>query len=318
MTTTRRSLIAAGLGAAVLAATATGMPAAAAPAPAAAASSVYAAVTKANGREYLRLIDTRSGRVTATLASVKPPAEGYFKDIDLAPDGSVHAVTHDATLPDSYRTRLRRYTTKGAVALQPYILTVKVAPNGKTLATTSLSPDGDGDGYGLETLRISSLKGIKLRDLMTSKAPVWKKGTPYAGSPTINAGGTSVLGWLPGGNLAVDWGCCDSGASWIASSTRTNQSTTLPPRRTLMGTFGTTIIGYKGASVLQLHRDDDYQPLIRWGTATSYTGKIVGRPGSVDWARLDAVARKYGATPIRISPKTYPYRGAGSVVQASL
>lgn len=343
---TRRALLAAALGAATVAATALTAIAAPtptapqgtttkvtalkatvpaplrSPAPAAAATpSVYAAVTAANGREYLRLVETSTGRVTATLASVKAPRGGYFGDIDLAPDGSVYAVTHDSSLPNSYQTRLRRYTTKGSTALQPYILTVKVAPDGKTLATTAMSPDGDGDGYGLESLRISRLNGTKLRDLMTSKFGVWAKGTPNVtpGSPAVSAGGTRVLGWLPGGNLAVDWGCCDSGASWIVSSTRANQSSTLPPRRsTLKGTFGTTIIGYKGASVLQLHSDDNYRPLIRWGTAKNYRGQIVARPNSVDWDRLDALARKHGATPLRPSPKTYPYRGAGKVLQASL
>lgn len=327
----QRALIAAGLGALAVATSAlTGSAAPMGSAPvatpgtppvkAASQPKVYAAVTATGGREYLRLIDTRSGRVTATLASVKAPATGYFHDIDLAPDGSVYAVTHDSSLPDSYRTRLRRYTAKGAQALQPYILTVKVAPDGKTLATTALSPDGDGDGFGLEALRVSNLKGIKIRDLMTWKVGVWPKGTPNVtpGSPAINAGGTRVLGWLSAGSIAVDWGCCDSGASWITSTTRANQGSRFPARRALKGTFGTTIIGSKGASVLQVHMDDDYQPVVRWGTAKNYLGKVVGRPGRVDWDGLDALARKYGATPLRPSPKTFPYRGAGKVLQASL
>lgn len=321
MRTMRRVLFAAGTAAVALAAAAVSGGATPNPTPvgtAAAASRVYAAVTKSNGREYLRLVDTKTGRVTATLASVKPPPFGYFKDIDLAPDGSVYAVTHDGSLPSSYQTRLRRYTTKGSTPLQQYILTVKVAPDGKTLATTALSPDGDGDGYGLESLRISSLKGTKMRDLMTDKVGVWPKGSPYAGHPAVSAGGTRVLGWLPGGNLAVDWGCCDGGGSWISSSTRKNQSTSMPPNRMLRGTFGTTIIGYKGASVLQLQMDEDHRPVVRWGTAKNYQGKIVARPGSVDWNRVEALARKHGATPLRPSPKTFPYRGAGSVLQASL
>lgn len=328
---TRRALLATGLGVATLAATAltgSATPAGAEPAtvapttPAlrtATAPAVYAAVTAGGGREYLRLVDTRTGRVTATLASAKAPARGYFLDIDLAPDGSVYAVTHDASLHPSYQTRLRRYTTKGAQALQPYILTVKVAPDGKTLATTALSPDGDGDGFGLEALRVSNLKGIKIRDLMTQKVGVWKKGTPNVtpGSPALNAGGTRVLGWLPGGNIAVDWGCCDSGASWVVSSTRANQSSAIPPRRALSGTWGTTIVGYKGASVLQLHMDDDYRTLVRWGTTKNYYGKVVGRPATIDWNLKNDLARKYGATPLRPSPKTFPYRGPGKVLQAS-
>ena len=50
--------------------------------------------------------------------------------------------------------------------------TVHLQQDGKTLATTALSPDGDGDGFGLEALRVSNLKGIKIRDLMTQKVGV--------------------------------------------------------------------------------------------------------------------------------------------------
>lgn len=336
MTSTRLALVLAGVTGAVLAPTA--LPAAtAAPGPAAPAAAtttarstaataataskppkVYAVVAEANGREYLRLVNPASGRVTATLASVKAPREGYFKDIDLAPDGSVYASTYDSSLPEAYRTRLRRYTTKGVQNLQPYILSVKVAPNGKTLATTALSPDGDRDGYALEALRISTLKGTKVRDLMTHKVPVWKKPSPYAGHPAVNAGGSYVAGWLPKGNLAVGTGCCDSGWSWIASSTRANQSKTIPPRHALVGTFGTRVIGYKGNSVLQVWNDDDYVAWARWGTARNYKGKIAGRAGANSFLRDDAVARRYGATPLNISPTTFPYKGNGTVKLASL
>lgn len=288
---------------------------------AASASKVYAAVAKAGGREYLRLVDTRSGRVTKTLGSGKVTVFGhYFYDIDLAPDGSVYAVTADSSLKNSYQTRLRRYTGKGVQNLQPYITTVKVAPDGRSLATTALSPDGDGDGYALEALRTATLKGVKVRDLMTWKVPVWGKGTFSPGSPVVNAGGTRVLGWLPGSRLAVDWSCCDSGSSWIVPTNRKNQATTLPPRniRTLEGTAGTTIIGYKGRSVLQIQSDDDHIGRVRWGTSTNYLGKIVGNAGENFYDRGYEIARKYGATPLRISPRTYPYKGAGTVTQASL
>lgn len=293
-----------------------------APATGATKTAVYAAVTRSGGRDYLRLVSQSTGTIVATLASGKHDPysyQGYFSDIDLARDGSVYAIAPDTSLPTSYQTRLMRYTTKGATKLQPYIRSVKESPDGKRLATTALSPDGDGDGYGLEALRISNAQGIKVKDLMTSKVPVWKN----SGSPAVNAGGSRVLGWLPNTNLAVETGCCDSGWAWVASSTKTaavGRGSLRPRGKSLQGTFGTTIIGYRGNSVLgvQMDHNEPRPYTLRWGTARNYEGKVAARLSRYDRLATAELARKHGATPLGISPKTYPYRGPGVVVRASL
>ncbi len=113
----------------------------------------YAAITANGSTHYLRLVSKSTGKVLATLGSGRTESPGfpqsYFSSVDLARDGSVYAVAPDRTLHPSYQWSLYRYTTKGVTKLQPFIASAQESPDGKRLATTVISPDGDGDGFGL-------------------------------------------------------------------------------------------------------------------------------------------------------------------------
>lgn len=282
----------------------------------------YAAITATGSTHYLRLVSKSTGKVLATLGSGRTESPGYapsfFSSVDLARDGSVYAVVPDRSAHPSYQAVLYRYTTKGATKLQPYVTSAKESPDGKTLATTVMSPDGDGDGYGLVALRIADKNGKAIKTLVSSKFPVQKGGWPF-----VNLGGGRVEGWLPGGNLAMSDGCCDSGWAWVASATRPSTAQrggTLQPRSgVLSGNFGTTIIGYKGAQALAVQwGNESMASRARWMTKAGPTGKVVRTFKGSSPSVMDSLNKAAGATPLQVSPKRFPYRGPGKVVGAYL
>lgn len=281
----------------------------------------YAAITANGSTHYLRLVSKSTGKVLATLGSGRTESPGfpqsYFSSVDLARDGSVYAVAPDRTLHPSYQWSLYRYTTKGVTKLQPFIASAQESPDGKRLATTVISPDGDGDGFGLLALRIADKKGKGTQTLMSAKLAVWKDG-----SPAIGPGAPEVVGWLPNGDLAMSNGCCDGGWAWVASSTRptpTSQGWLVPRRGSLRGNWGTTIIGYKGAQALGVQWDNESgTSRARWMTKTGPTGKFVRTVKAAPLNAAETLNKGAGATPLQVSPRRFPYRGPGKVVGAYL
>lgn len=283
-------------------------------------STVYAAVASSGTRRTLQLVSRRTGKVVKVLASGRASDwQEPFRDVDVASDGSVWAVVVDRRLPGQYGTVLVRYDAAGAHRVLPYATSVRVSPSARTVAVTVLSPDGDGDGRGLEAVRVIRRDGRLVKTLVAQPFPVGSDGSPQA-----EVGGMNVAGWVSEAQLAVGSGCCDSGGVSIVSATA-------PTRRpvTFWGNGGTRAIGVRGSAVLvQRPREagngntvpfhlvalDGY-----WVSRARPAGvRVIAIPGEdLDPSRyVDAMNRRAGATPWVVGAKRFPYRGTGRVVAA--
>ncbi len=287
----------------------------------------YVAIVKQGNRRHLRVVSRSTGKVLRHVATATKTDEFIepFADADLAADGSVWAVVADTKLPEYYQSRLVRYVGSRAERSLPYVTSVRLSPDEKRMAITVLSPDGDGDGYGLSALRLANLRGKVTSTLATTKLPVDRK----QGYPLIETGSLTVRGWMGANDLVVTTGCCDEGSVSIVSTLKPTRQQTWP---TFTGTGDTTALGVKGSNLL---------------VATSRVVEVKGSPHTFTRAGIDAfwmtkrkpagtlfthirgsnlavadhtdsLVKKAGATPLEISTKRFPYKGTGSVLRALL
>lgn len=291
------------------------------------APGLYAAVTSRGSTRSLHLVDRRTGRVQRTVATV--PASDIvepFADVDVAPDGSVWAVVRTvrqgAYLP--YATVLKHYVGRRSVDVLRYATSVRLSPDGRQLAVTVLSPDGDGDGKGSESLRIVTTSGKVLRTLSTLKFPV-----DAQGNPTLEVGGQHVSGWLTPRTLIVGNGCCDSGSVSLVPAGKASAPNTWP---TYDGDGSTQAIGTIGTGTVligaRLEVGDGVKvPIQTVGvqaltmTATRPRGRqlFIVRDDRGDLgAHVDAFVARAKAAPLVIGTKRFPYKGSGRVVAAYL
>ena len=202
----------------------------------------------------------------------------------------------------------------GAFLSQPWVAEGQVAcpvRNGCT-GTSTVPAYGQiliGTATGIYAPRATSTLGISTSDLIEGTGLFWTNARFDArlAATTSLPNLSTLLGLTSIGTIGTGvWQGTPIGDAYLVKS------------GDWTGTFGTRIIGYKGASVLQAWNDDDYTAWARWGTARNYNGKLAGRLGNAPYRRYDALARRYGATPLTISPTTYPYTGGGTVEMASL
>ena len=308
-----------------------GAPASAAASSSAGASSsdrgLYAAVVARGATHTLVVADQRTGTVVRTLATAQATdIQEPFEDVDLAPDGSVWAVVRATAkgryLP--YASSLKHYVGRKAVTVLPYVTSVRLSPNGRQLAITVLSPDGNKDGKGTQALRIATTSGTVLRTLSTVSFPVDKDG-----NPTVEIGGQRVAGWLTDRTLVVGDGCCDSGSVSLVSALAPSKATRWP---TFSGTGSTRAIGTIGSgTVLVADRldigDGVKVPFQTVGvravtmTAARPRGRQVQavRDPDADVTRyIDRFVARAKAKPLAIGPKRFPYKGTGTVRAAYL
>ncbi len=119
-----------------------------------------------------------------------------------------------------------------------YVTSVRPSPDGKTLAYTIVSPDGDGDGRGLEALRVRNVAAGQTKTLARWAFRV----NPDDGSPEAETGGLQVKGWLDGGQLVVRKGCCDDGQIAIVSAKTPSNMNRWPPEPLLAETGVTPFV----------------------------------------------------------------------------
>lgn len=308
-------------------ASAASLPTAPAQAAATQAAGVYAAVVARGSTHTLTLVNRSTGKVVRTLASARAyDWQQPFAYVDVAPDGSVWAVVRK-TSPNTYlpyASTLVHYTGGKAVNVLPYVTSVRLSPNGKQLAITVLSPDGNKDGKGTQALRIATPSGKVLRTLSATQFPVDKNG-----DPTVEVGGLRVSGWLNPSTLIVGDGCCDGGSVALASASRPSPATKWP---TLFGDGSTRAIGTIGDKTVLVARnrwkgDGQKVPLSVVGveavtmSAARPRGSVVAyfpdENPSQD-AYVDRFVARAKAKPLAIGTKRYPYKGTGKVVAAYL
>lgn len=283
----------------------------------------YVAVVAEGSKRQLRLVSTSTGRVLRNLGWVRRTAdEEPFLDVDLASDGSVWVVRRDSSLAPAYQYRLWRYTGKQAIKSLPYVTSVRVSPDSTRAAVSMLSPDANKDGKGTSALRIVTMRGQIVRTLAQTTFPVNKEGLP-----TVQIGGLGVAGWLNRAELIVRDGCCDSGSVAIAGADRPSRMSGWP---TFSGDGSTTAIGTNttGTAVLVARNlqtgDGTTVPIQVVGLNTYWVTKSKPRGALVSSTRterpleslVDGMVRSARAVPLVVSPKRFPYRGPGRVVQA--
>lgn len=293
----------------------------------AAAPAAYAAVVARGTSHSLTLVDRSTGKVVRTLATARADDWQHpFGSVDVAPDGSVWAVVR-ASRPNTYRpyaTWLVHYTRGKAVRVLPYVTSVRVSPNGRQLAITVLSPDGNKDGKGTQSLRIATTSSKVLRTLSAISFPVDKNGMP-----TVEIGGQKVAGWLNPSTLVVGDGCCDSADVAIVSALKPTDNMKWPR---FCADHSATAIGTIGAKTVlvaanRFSGDGQKVPLQLVGmnavtmTAARPSGKVVISVRDADPTVDRYVGRfvaRTKATPLVISTKRFPYKGTGKVVAAYL
>lgn len=285
------------------------------------ASRQYVAVARSGSTQRLHLVDRVSGKVVRTLASARVDGNGEaFADADLAADGSVYAVVRTRS-GGQYGWQLVRYSAGRATTILPYVTSVEASPNGRQLAVTVVSPDGNRDGKGLEALRIVSPAGKVVRTLTSTAFPVDRQGNPQ-----YETGGLRVQGWMNAGTLVVRTGCCSDSNVHLVRADVPRSPRTWP---TFDGEEDAMALGAKGTSVLVarpwMTGDGRVTPFRRAGVEVAWLS--AKRPRGVVVQRLkgenvttetaaDALVKKYGATPLFVSAKKFPYRGSGKVVAA--
>lgn len=281
----------------------------------------YAAVTTKGATQSLSIVNRSTGAVVKTLATAKVgPDEDHFTDVDLTADGTVYTVQSRGS--GFYGTALVRYSPgKRPVTLRPYVTSVEASPDGRTLAVTVLSPDGDRDGKGLEALRILSTDGRTLRTLTTLPFPVGRDGLPQ-----VETRGLAVYGWLGSTSVIVRSGCC---AESDVSVVSTSKATPLNRWATFVSEEDAMAIGVKGSSVLVAAPRwvESYGTWSRvgidavWMSAARPKGTVAQQLTGESLSTADVADRlnaRFGATPLFVSPKRFPYKGPGTVVRAAV
>lgn len=285
----------------------------------------YVAVSRSGSTFRLQLVDRRSGAVLRTLSSAKAVAgESPFLDADLAADGSVYAVVASPRRPQvGFGSPLVRYRASRATTLAQYVTSVEASPDGRTLAVMVDSPDGDGDGKGLEALRLLSTSGRVVRTLDSFAFPVDKK----TGTPLYETGGRQVQGWVGSSMIALRTGCCSESDLHLVRADRATRPTTWP---TFEGQDEAMAIGTRGSSALVVRPVyKEYAPNsyvragleVAWLNTKRPKGQIVQRLTGQNLEVTTSAAtlnRRHGATPLYTAPGTLPYKGSGRVILSAL
>lgn len=315
----------------VTARTTVGTTATARPAPSAAtstASSTYVAVVARGSVRSLVLVSRNTGRVVRTLDTQRASDIWEpFMDVDLAGDGTVWAVVNTETRGyQPYRTVLRRYVGTKGVDVLPYATSVRASADSRQLAVTVLSPDGNRDGKGTQSLRIITPRGQVVRTLASMTFPVGRRGWP-----TVEVGGLHVSGWLNRTQLVVGDGCCDSGSSALVSALKPSRYGRWPAKTgngsvEAIGVINSTTFlvgsthisgdGRTPETALRVTGVDAFAV-----TAAHPNGRLVASVKKADANlvdHVDTLVARAKAVPWVISPKRFPYRGTGTVVRAFL
>lgn len=290
------------------------------------AATTYVAVVAKGTTRTLVLVSRSSGKVVRTLGSEKATDIWEpFRDVDLAPDGTVWAVVQQTRPFTPYGTMLRQYTGTRVRNVLPYATSVRASADSRQLAVTVLSPDGNHDGKGTQSLRVITPRGKVVRTLASMTFPVDTRGWP-----TVEVGGLHVSGWLNPAQLVVGDGCCDSGSSAVVPALKPSRYGSWPAKNGDGSLQAIGIINSKTYLVGGLHWSGTGQandPLRATGvdafavTATRPNGRLVASVTKADANLIDYVdtlVARAKAVPWLISTKRFPYRGTGTVVRAFL
>ena len=203
-----------------------------------------------------------------------------------------------------YDKNLRTSTT-----IVQYATSVAWSPDGKRLAYTVVSPDGDGDGYGLAAVRTISRKGGTPTTLHSFRFPV----TRTDGWPAVETGGQRVQAWN-GGRIVLAWGCCgDANTTLLSATKKTNTLKSVKAWPIGQNPAGAVLVradrwGASGSTYLGVR----YSRLSTTGTLT--TLKDAGPEG--DAAVIDQqVADAKGYRLYDPRPEDVRYQGPGTVVK---
>ena len=286
----------------------------------------YVAVVRSGTRRHLQTVSRSSGKVLRTVATIRGVKSGDpepIMDADLAPDGSVWAVVVDRRLPEWYQWSLVRYVGTKVTTRVPYVTSVRVSPDSTRLAVTVFSPDGDGDGYGLQAVRLLRPNGKTVSTLAANKFPVDRT----HGYATVEGNGWSVRGWLGSTDLILAGGCCDSGSVSIVPTGKAVRPQAWP---TFTGSGDTTALGTKGANILvtrsrRVGAGTEADPVRRVGMDVywmnkkkpkgTFYGFYKGESTGVDKI-AEPLLKKTGASPVWLSTRHFPYKGSGTVLAA--
>lgn len=147
------------------------------------------------------------------------------------------------------------------------------------------------------------------------------------GNPQIDLPGPYVQAWANSTTLITNSGCCSESDIHLVPTTAPSRPSSWP---TVDGTEDATAIGVRHSSVLvvrpwdvkgadNIYRRGGMQVL--WRNSARPRGQVIKRiPGENVYADKisDSLNRTYGATPVNITPKTFPYKGTGTVVAAAV
>lgn len=286
----------------------------------------YAAVIASGTRRTLVLVSRTTGKVLRTLGSERVGTGGEpFVDVDLAADGTVWAVVQKTARWSPYAITLRHYTSKRVVNVLPYVTSVRESADARQLAVTVLSPDGNHDGKGTQSLRIVTPSGKLVRNLSSLSFPVDARGWPQ-----VEVGGLRVSGWLNRAQLVVGDGCCDSAVSAVVPALKPSRYGNWPAKAGDGSTRAIGIINSKTFLVGSNHVSGTGQandPLRITGvdaftvTASRPSGRLVASIRKPDIELIDYVdtlVARAKAVPWVISAKRFPYSGTGRVLRAFL
>ena len=196
-----------------------------------------AIVIQENGDTKIALLNGKGDIVRTQMLGGTDPEN--IRDVAISPSGEIAAVMRmrDTGTAD-YDADLFVYesATGNGELVAHYATSVTFSPDGKKIAYTVVSPDGDGDGRGLAAVRTMPAVGGKATTVYSETFTVAPNGVP-----TQETGGQQVKAWV-GGRIVLAWGCCgDQETTLLPATTKT---------RTLKAVNGWPIGQNKHGSVL--------------------------------------------------------------------
>lgn len=187
---------------------------------AAAKTSPGAVYVKKGSRYYMVFVDA-SGREQRRLELGRFSPDD-IRDAAISPDGTVALAIKVRGGYTQYQSALLVYDRTGnGEQIAAYADSVAFSPDGRRIAYTVTSPDGDGDGYGLIAVRTISVNGGKPTTLHSQKFTVDRR----TGEPTQETGGFQAQSWI-GNKVVLAWGCCSEMNTSLLPTGRTTRTLT--------------------------------------------------------------------------------------------
>lgn len=275
----------------------------------------YVALTTQSGRQYLRLVNRRTGAVIRTLASAPTPAsfgDRAFTSVDLLRDGTVFFVRQGAGKAFAangpvYGKVLYRANPAGRVVVfMKSVPVAKVSADGRSLALTQVTHPAKAR-YQLQRVRFGSVSGGKFTTRRETRIP-----TDSNGVATVELATPWVNTWVGNGAILLSQGCCGESSYQIMQKTGRSRN----------------VLSGGESEVLGLTRRNEALIFTEWAQAKPYKqiGYRVFKVGATTRATVvwstktdfahakEAAIKATRPVPFEYPAKTYPYRGKDKVL----